>query len=127
MESIAQYRSYNTWTDGFYRIFCYIEANKAFCCNTLDSLGRTHLDAYLYDVTNDLIMGVIEELAGEMEVDVEDKRFIANFYTLAFTGLVIQWMRGGMKDDPKVMIGKLSVLIEGNFTKALHQYEKKLS
>ncbi|MDQ0195073.1 dihydroxyacetone kinase transcriptional activator DhaS [Paenibacillus wynnii] len=127
VESIAQYRSYNTWTDGFYRIFCYIERNKAFCCNTLDSLGRNHLDAYLYEVTNDLIMGVINELASGLEVRGEDKRFIANFYTLAFTGLMIQWMRNGMKDEPKLIITKLSGLIEGNFLKALHTYEKRPS
>lgn len=54
-ESIAQYRSYSTLADGFYKISCYIESNKAFCCNTLDSLGRNHLDNYLYSVTNDLI------------------------------------------------------------------------
>jgi probable dihydroxyacetone kinase regulator len=127
VESIAEYRSYNTWTDGFYRIFCYIESNTTFCCNTLDSLGRSHLDAYLYNVTNGLVMGVIQELSSGMEVSAEDKRFIANFYTLAFTGLIIQWMRDGMKDQPKHMIEQLSVLIEGNFLKALHKYEKKLS
>ncbi|ULO06382.1 dihydroxyacetone kinase transcriptional activator DhaS [Paenibacillus sp. 19GGS1-52] len=127
VESIAQYRSYSTWTDGFYRIFCYIESNKAFCYNTLDSLGRNHLDAYLYEVTNDLIMGVINELSSNMTVSSEDKRFIANFYTLAFTGLVIQWLRDGMKEQPKQIIAKLSELIEGNFLKALHRYEDKPS
>jgi probable dihydroxyacetone kinase regulator len=125
VESIAEYRSYSTWTDGFYRIFCYIESNKAFCCNTLDSLGRTHLDAYLYEVTNDLVMGVINELADGLAVSSADKRFIANFYTLAFTGLIIQWMRDGMKDQPKYIIEQLSVLIEGNFLKALHKYDQK--
>jgi len=123
VESLAQYRSYSTWTDGFYRIFCYIERNKSFCCNTLNSLGRNHLDAYLYEVTNDLIMGVINELSSGMEVCEEDKHFIANFYTLAFTGLIIQWMREGMKEQPHHMIEKLSDLIEGNFLKALHKYE----
>ncbi|MNF02999.1 hypothetical protein D3C80_2022390 [compost metagenome] len=78
-------------------------------------------------MTNDLVMGVIQELSAGMEVSGEDKHFIANFYTLAFTGLVIQWMRGGMKDQPKHIIEQLSVLIEGNFLKALHKYEKKLT
>ncbi|UQZ35310.1 dihydroxyacetone kinase transcriptional activator DhaS [Paenibacillus sp. PK3_47] len=127
VESLAGYRSYSTWTDGFYRIFCYIENNRAFCYNTLDSLGRTHLDAYLYEVTHDLVMGVIHELAEGLEVSSEDKSFIANFYTLAFTGLIIQWMRDGMKDQPKYMIEQLSVLIEGNFLKALQKYDQKPS
>ncbi|WP_151732919.1 dihydroxyacetone kinase transcriptional activator DhaS [Paenibacillus tengchongensis] len=126
VESIAGYRSYSTWQSGFYRIFRYIEDNKAFCYNTLDSLGRNHLDTYLYEVTHELIMGVIQELAGDMQVSMEDKRFIANFYTLAFTGLIIQWMRDGMKAEPDHMIGQLSALIEGNFLKALHKYENKL-
>lgn len=127
IESIDKYRSYSTWTDGFHKIFCYIESNKAFCYNTLDSLGRNHLDTYLYDVTNDLVMGVIQELSAGMEVSDGDKRFIANIYTLAFTGLMIQWMREDMKEQPRHIIEQLNVLIEGNLLKALHKYEKKLT
>lgn len=127
IERIAPFRSYHTWTDGFNKIFCYIESNKAFCCNTLNSLGRNHLDAYLYEMTNDLMLGVINELADGMEVSAEDKQFMANFYTLAFTGLVIQWMKNDMKDRPQHIIAKLNVLIEGNFLRALHTYENKSS
>lgn len=125
VESLTEYRSYSTWTDGFYKIFCYIENNKTFCRNTLNSLGRTHLDVYLYEVTHNLIMGVIDELACGIKVCGEDKEFVANFYTLAFTGLIIQWMRGNMQEPPKQIIEKLSELIEGNFLRALHRYENK--
>lgn len=125
VESIHAYRSYDTWTEGFYKFFCYIENNKAFCCNTLESLGRSHLDGYLYQVTHDLIMGVIDELACGVKVRGEDKEFIANFYTLAFTGLIIQWMRNDMKEPAKQIIDKLSELIEGNVLRALHKYEYK--
>lgn len=125
VESIAQYRSYSTWTDGFYRIFLYIKNNRAFCLNTLNSLSRTHLDMYLYSVTNELLMGVINEISCNIKVKEEDKKFIANFYALAFIGLVIQWMKEGMREDPKLLIEKLNELIEGNFMKALQRYENK--
>lgn len=125
VQSISQYRSYDTWTDGFYKIFIYIENNKAFCLNTLNSLGRNHLDMYLYAVTNELLMGVVNEVSYNMNVNEEDKKFIANFYTHAFTGLVIQWMKEGMKENPKIIIEKLSELIEGNFIRALQRYENK--
>ena len=125
IESIAHYTSYNAWKDGFYKIFQYIANNKAFCMNTLHSLGRNHLDMYLYSVTHELLLRVVNEVSRNMQVKEEDKNFIANFYTLAFTGLVIQWMKEGMKESPKVIIEKLNELIEGNFIRALQRYEKK--
>jgi len=60
-----------------------------------------------------------------MKVKEEHKKFIANFYTLAFIGLIIQWMKNGMKEDPKIIIEDLSELIEGNFIKALQKYENE--
>lgn len=124
IESIAEYKSYNTWTDGFYKIFLYIEDNKEFCYNTLNSLSRTHLDMYLFSVINDLLMGVINEISSDMSVKNDDKKFISDFYTHAFTGLVIQWMKDGMRENPKVLIEKLKYLIEGNFIRALKRYEE---
>ena len=126
IESIAEYKSYNTWIDGFYKIFLYIEGNKEFCYNTLNSLSRTHLDMYLFSVINGLLMGVINEISSDMIIKIEDKKFRADFYTHAFAGLVIQWMKDGMKEDPKVLIEKLKELIEGNFVIALKRYQQMI-
>ncbi|EOS54609.1 hypothetical protein C812_03384 [Paenibacillus barengoltzii G22] len=125
VDAIAGKRSYRTWTQGFLKIFKYIEDNRAFCLNTLNSLARSHLDAYLYNVTNNLVMGVVQEVSAGMQVDAEDQRFLANFYTLAFTGLVIGWMRDGMRERPEAIIEKLSELVEGHFEQALQRYEHK--
>lgn len=125
IESISECKSYKTWTEGFYKIFVYIENNKEFCMNSLNSLGRNHLDNYIYSVTNDLIIGVINEISEGMSVEDSDKQFIADFYTVAFTGLVVKWMHNGMREKPKEIIEKLSELIEGNFLRALERYSKK--
>lgn len=122
IESVAGYRSYTTWQEGFYRVFLYIETNKVFCLNTLNSLGREHLDTYLYSVTFELIMGVIDELTGNRKIKEESKHFMANFYTIAFAGLVIQWMQKGMKEEPQAIIKKLNRLLEGQFGQALERY-----
>lgn len=120
--SISAYRSYDTWTDGFLRIFRYIENNKSLCLNTLHSLAKNHLETYLYAVTNDLIMGVIEELSRALAVNEADKRFMAHFYTMGFAGLVMEWLAGGMKERPETLIERLNLLIEGNFMRALHRF-----
>lgn len=125
VESIADYKTYTTWEDGFLKIFLYIEKNKAFCLNTLNSLGRDHLDSFLHSISFELLIGVVNEVAQDMRVKDEDKKFMADFYTLAFIGLVIQWMKTGMKEQPEVIIEKLSELVEGNFVTALQRYEIK--
>ncbi|MDA8442606.1 MAG: TetR-like C-terminal domain-containing protein [Peptococcaceae bacterium] len=124
IDSVDAYKNYTNWPEGLQRIFMYIERNRAFCLNTLNSLGRDHLDTYLYAVTFELIMGVVIELAADLQVEPEAKKFLANFYTLAFSGLVIQWMKNGMKDKPELIISRLSELLEGNFLKALQRYAK---
>ncbi|MEG6567912.1 dihydroxyacetone kinase transcriptional activator DhaS [Thermoanaerobacterium saccharolyticum] len=123
IEKISQYKNYEHWTEGFYQVFKYIEDNKLFCMNTLNSLGREHLENYLYSVTYDLVIGVVYEISRNMKVKEKHKEFIANFYTLAFIGLIIQWMKKGMKEEPEKLIKDLIELIEGNFMKALQKYE----
>jgi hypothetical protein len=81
---------------------------------------------YLFSVINDLLMGVINEISSDMSIKIEDKKFMADFYTHAFAGLVIQWMKDGMKEDPKVLIEKLKELIEGNFVIALKRYQQMI-
>ncbi len=125
VDSLAAFRSYHTWTQGIRTIFTYIENNQSFCLNTLHSLARSHLDSYLYTVTYGLMIEVVNEVCCGMNVHEDDKKFLANFYTLAFSGLVIQWMLDGMKEKPALIVEKLSELMEGNFERALQRYEKK--
>lgn len=67
-------------------------------------------------------MGVIEEKAKDMAVREKDKEFIADFYKYAFVGLVIDWIKKGMKEEPKDIINRLNTLIYGNIEEALERY-----
>jgi len=120
--SIAEYKSYETWQQGFLKIFHYVEANKKVCANTLHSLGREHLELFLYQVTFDLLMGVINEVSQESGILEKDKKFIADFYSFAFIGLLISWMKAGMKDDPEHIIEDLTKLIEGDIGRAIKKH-----
>ncbi len=127
LERIEDYKSYDTWQEGFLRIFKYIESNKSFCYNTLNSLGRNHLDYFIFSATRKLLMDVLIEVSPQYCVDDEALNFTADYYTHAFTGLVIQWMHHGMKERPERIIEHLSTIMEGNFRKALESFESKQS
>lgn len=115
-------KTYETWQQGFLQIFNAVLLNKPFIMNVYHSVSREQVEMYLYEVTYDLMIGVVEEQAQGMSVRDEDKKFIADFYKFAFVGLMLEWIRKGMKQDPKEIVGHLSVLIQGDITRALNKY-----
>lgn len=123
LDSIANFRTYDTWQQGFIIIFNYIIKNKDFCMNTFRSLGREHLEHFLYEVTYDLLMNVVNELSKGASVGNEQKSFIANFYSFGFIGLLTSWMSKGMKEDPNKIVENLNALIEGDIAKAMKKYQ----
>lgn len=100
----------------------YFLENKTFIMNVYHSVSREQVEIYLYKVTYNLLIGVVEEKAEEMRVREEDKQFIANFFKFAFVGLMLDWIKNGMKEDPQQIIDRLSTLIQGDITKALNIY-----
>lgn len=115
-------KTYNTWQQGFTQIFDYILENKSFVLNTFNSVSREYLERYLYNETQLLLMGVVEEKAKEMLVREKDKEFIADFYKYAFIGLLIDWIKKGMKENPVDIINRLNKLVCGNIEEALERY-----
>jgi probable dihydroxyacetone kinase regulator len=122
LEAIGDYKTHKTWQLGFLKVFQYVEDNKAFCMNTFGSLGREHLEQFLNSITFDLLYGVVEELSTGSNITREDKRFIADFYSYAFAGLLLQWLKTGAKEKPGNIIKKLSTLIEGDIGRAIGKY-----
>ena len=98
--AIGDKKTYSTWQEGFTSIFKYILDSKEFVLNTYNSVSREYLERYLYN----------------------DKSFIADFYKYAFVGLVLDWIKRGMKEKPEYIIEKLNILISGNIEKALESY-----
>lgn len=115
-------KTYDTWQQGFLQIFEAVQENKPFIRNVYHSVSREQVELYLHKLTYDLLIGVVEEQARGMQVRDEDKAFIANFYKYAFVGLMLDWVKNDMKEDPKRIIDRLSLLLSGDVTAALERY-----
>lgn len=115
-------KTYDTWQQGFLQIFEAVLANKPFIMNVYHSVSREQVEIYLYRLTYDLLIGVVEEKAEGMSVRDEDKKFIADFYKYGFVGLMLDWIKNGMKEEPQTIIDRLSSLVHGNITSALDNY-----
>lgn len=84
---------------------------------------REQVEIYLYKLTTDLLMGVINERQKTCGIQLkeEDKRFVADFYKYAFVGLMLEWIRGGMKEEPDQIIKRLSVILQGTLEGCLER------
>ncbi|RVU97618.1 TetR family transcriptional regulator [Coriobacteriales bacterium OH1046] len=121
-KALAGNKTYDTWQQGFLQIFEAVKDNKPFIMNVHHSVSREQVERYLYEVTYGLLLNVVNEEAADDPVSEEDKSFIAHFYKYAFVGLMLDWIRGDMKEDPKEIVNRLSLLMQGNFSRALKAY-----
>lgn len=123
-KAIAGKKDYDTWQQGFYQAFMAMLDKKVLVQNTFRSLGRDYLDRFMYDVLFDLVYEVVESQSVGIDVKTDNKRFIARFYTCAFIALGLDWIRTGMKEDPKDIIDQIAVLVKGDIRKAIEKYSQ---
>ena len=119
--ALAGNKTYETWQQGFLQLFRAVQDKKPFIMNVYHSVSREQVENYLYRVTYDLLEGVVEEQAQGMSVRGEDKAFIATVYKYAFVGLMLDWIKRDMKDDPQRIVDKLELVIHGSVRTALER------
>ncbi|MBU3188983.1 dihydroxyacetone kinase transcriptional activator DhaS [Clostridium bowmanii] len=122
IENIDNSIKYGHWTDEMYKTLIYFMDNKSFYINALSTPGQNAFDGFLFEKTYDLIMGVINDISTGIKVSDTDKNFIADFYTYAFVGITIQWIKNNMKEPPKKVVGDLNDMVEGSMLGALTRY-----
>ena len=122
IEELEEYRHYAGWKQGFLSVLQYIRHNKTVCLNTFHSIGREHLEAFLYQVIYRVADGVVEEASAGLGVSPQAKREVADFYTLAVLGQVIQWLKAGAQSDPEEIVRRVSRIVDGNIARSLANY-----
>ena len=67
-------------------------------------------------------MNVVEEKAEETSISEEDRRFIADFYKYSFVGIMLDWIKQGMKDNYVDLAEKISITIHGSLTNSIENF-----
>ena len=112
-------KTHDTWQQGLLQIFYAVRENKPFVMNVYHCVDRAQVEKYLRPLTDDLLMGVIEEESQGKTIRQEDKQFVAQVYSYVFIGLMLDWIRDDMKQDPEVLVKKLAAVLQNAFAEAL--------
>ena len=69
------------------------------------------------------ILSVIPSVNNNATYDsnVQLEKFIADFYKYAFVGLMLEWIKDGMKTPPERIISRLADLIDGDVVRMLNK------
>ena len=124
-KALAGKRNYDNWQEGLYNLFLLMQKNKAFVVNVYHSVSREHLDMYIHQLTKALFVDVINEVSKGVPLQDTDKEFIASFYIYAFSGIVLDWIDHRMKEDPKDIIKRVSMIMEGNMADAVKRFSNQ--
>lgn len=124
IEGLEPYRNYTGWKQGFLSVLRYTQKHKTMCLNTFHSLGREHLEKFLYDVIYGVAIEVVRELAQDRDVSQRAEQEVADFYALAVRGQVVEWLKAGAHTDPVEIVDKVGTILGGNLTRSLENYRQ---
>ena len=118
-KALEEKKTFDTWQQGFLQIFEAVQANKPFIMNVYRCVHREQVECYLKPLVEHLLLEVIQEEAAEQKVREEDRKFVAQVYSYIFIGLMLDWIKDDMKEDPERIVNRLATLIKGSIASGL--------
>ena len=115
-------KDYDTWQQGYLRIFEDLNANKPFIMNVYRSISQEQVEQYLYKIVDPLLHEFVDKETQDISIQDEDKQFVIDFFKYALVGMVLEWIRRDMKTEPAIMAERLNTMMHGDLKRALLRF-----
>ena len=112
-------KDYDTWQEGFIALCHAVIENRAFIEGVYHSVQREQIENYLGRVVYGLLIDVVETLSRDYVISREDQVYLTNFYKHAFVGVMLDWVRSGMREPPEAVVGRVSKMTRGQLLLAI--------
>lgn len=113
-----------SWIEAFLKIADVAYRHKKIINNICASRSYDYLENYMYKACKFIIVDAVQNMAEGMVVPEEDIDFIASFYEYAFIGVISEWFRTGMREDPLKLATQLWLVV-GNMRYSLRKSERR--
>ena len=112
----------STWHEGLLQIFDAVMENKPFILNVYRCVGREQIENYLFQLTCGLLMGVVTEKSKDISITDEQKIFIADLYKYSFVGIMLDWIKNGMREDYREIADDTATALYGSIDNAIRNF-----
>jgi len=96
---LAQRRPGEHAREGLRRLFDYVSARPRMVQHIYSAMGHAALEEYLMETTHDLFMAYLRDAAEGLRPSEEDMEFLCYSYQFMLLGILLGWVRRGMKGD----------------------------
>lgn len=123
-ESLKGNETVDNWQQGTLNLLHTMLNDKTFIMGIIHSISREQIELYTYRVFYSLFRKAIDGLPESQNVAEKDRKFIADFYKFALSGVLIDWVESGMKEEPEVLVQRMDTLIRGDFVRGLDRFNR---
>ncbi|SHH87749.1 transcriptional regulator, TetR family [Sporobacter termitidis DSM 10068] len=113
-----------SWTDGLRDLCCYMQQNKTFYRNALNTSGQNSFPEYLHGYIRSISISAIEG-AVDIEAEYDKWEFITSFFATAFVAFIVRWANSDMKEDPSEFLEKMRNVFDGSIQNELENRRQK--
>ncbi len=113
-----------SWVEAFIKIAHTAHSHKKIINNICASKSYDYFENYMYRACKMIAVDAVHAVADGMLVPDEDVEFIASFYEHAYFGVISEWFRSGMKEDPLKLATQIW-LVADNMKYALRKSERR--
>lgn len=121
-KALENKKTHDTWQQGLTQLLYAVRDNKPFIINIYNCVDKGQVEKYLKPLTDDLLLGVVEEESANVNVREEDKKFIAQVYSYCFVGIMLDWIKNDMKEKPEDLVERLALVLDGDIGSALVRF-----
>lgn len=97
---VEAHRNGSPWAMAFLKVANAAYSRKKLINNICASRSYDYLENYMYKALKHIMVEAVQYMAEGMNVPEEDIEFIASFYEYGFVGMLSEWFRTGMREDP---------------------------
>lgn len=114
----------DNWRDVMTRLMDNFLEDRHFIINVYNSLNRKELEKYMGVFVKPAVTDIVNEIARNYDVYTEDIDFLTSTLTASLTGIVAEWIGGGMDPSYRLRLDKFFVLLDGMIEYILQKFEK---
>lgn len=125
----------DNWDAKVLQLLSIMKNDMHFYQTTLKDIEGTEFQNYLFSVTKEIFVEMIDHLTNDSKLNTEitqvmnpeKKTFAAEFLSYGVVGLIIAWAKNGMKQAPDEITKNIKEIINGARMFAVSRYFKELS